>query len=108
MLPKDLILRCFGYRTARGTWIAICIDLALITEEDSLEAAKADLRAMIRSYLETAIAMNDPDAMAALLNRKAPLTDRLRYYRIRFLCMLRCSADRVSFQQALPIQLVAA
>ena len=108
MLPKDLILRCFGYRTARGTWIAICIDLALITEEDSFEEAKADLRSMIRSYLETVIAMKDSDAMAALLNRKAPLPDRLRYYWTRFLCMLRCPTDRISFQQALPIQLVAA
>lgn len=76
---ENLVLRCYAYRTPRNTWIAKCIDLDLVTEEDSLPVAKKSLEEAIEGYIETVLDTEDKESIPRLLQRKAPLVDRMKY-----------------------------
>lgn len=76
---ENLVLRCYAYRTPRNTWIAKCIDLDLVTEEDSLPVAKKSLEEAIEGYIETVLDTEDKESIPRLLQRKAPFVDRMKY-----------------------------
>ena len=85
MKPKDLILRCYGYK--RGDkWYGVCLDLNLATEEDSLNELKRTLNLMIFSYIETVCDTDDKASIPYLLRRRAPISDWVQYYYIIILC----------------------
>lgn len=107
--PEDMILRCMAHRTARGTWVAKCIDFDLATEEASLEEAKQDLLSMMTSYIDAVYDTEDQESIPALLLRKGPWYDRL-IFNILSLINHRPNnhhRDRVMFQQAIPMHLGA-
>jgi hypothetical protein len=108
MVPGDLVLRCFGYKTRRNTWVAKCIDLDLVTEEDTLEASKESLRDAIVSYMEVVLNTEDKDSIADLLRRTAPLADHIQYHLIKFLCKAKCPPNKARFDQNIPIRLAEA
>ena len=46
--------RCYAYRQAEGRYIAYCLDLMLIGEGATMEAAIADLDEAILAHVEAA------------------------------------------------------
>lgn len=101
-IPERLVLRVRGYgrRTNRGTWIAACIDLDLIVERSSIEEAKAALREQICSYIKAVVDTDDKESIHRLLDRPAPLSERIKYYSA---CLLhRLKASPVCFSEPLP------
>lgn len=80
MIPSKLIVR--GYVKPDGNqWVAVCIDLSLAAQADSMEAAKRKLMEQIKSYVTEAVTI-DSEHAEYLLTRKAPLSQRLEYYLI--------------------------
>lgn len=80
MIPSKLIVR--GYVKPDGNqWVAVCIDLSLAAQADSLEAAKRKLMEQIKLYVTEAVTV-DSEHAEYLLNRKAPLIQRAEYYLI--------------------------
>lgn len=77
MRPDDLFLRCYA-RKEDGIWVAVCIDLALASQGDTLAEAKAELEGMITDYVCEAFT-DLSQAKAMLKRRKSPLVDRLMY-----------------------------
>jgi hypothetical protein len=74
-------LRC--YAKQEGTqWIAVCIDLGLAAQADSLDHAKRKLESMINTYIQEALTIHREYANQ-LLSRKAPLSQQLAYYGIK-------------------------
>ena len=61
-----------------GLWVAVCIDLCLAAQGDTRQSAVAALHGQIAVYVREAI-LEDSEHADALLSRKAPLRDRLRY-----------------------------
>jgi hypothetical protein len=105
MRAEDLVLRCYGYKTRRNTWLAVCIDLTLAVEEDTLEAAKAEMEAQIKSYFETVFATDDGSSTAHLVFRRAPLKDLLIYYFVKTLCnVIECPWGFRKIDQTLPLR----
>ena len=62
----------------QGMWVAACIDLTLAAQGTSLEIAKARLHEQISAYVNEAVSI-DAEHAEELLERRAPLQDRLRY-----------------------------
>ena len=65
-------------------WQAFCLDLNLAAQGDSFPDAHRKLVAMICEYVTDAVAGQDKEHAAQLLNRRAPLYFWWRYYCIRF------------------------
>ena len=112
MIPQDLILRCMAYKTPKGPWIAKCIDLCLVVEEDSFEASRKSLEDAILGYLDTVYDTEDKESIPNLLRRKSPLWDRMLFR----MCLIHsqfhsfmeeCKVDRMpySYREAIPIRL---
>jgi hypothetical protein len=101
-IPERLVLRVRGYgrRTKRGTWIAACIDLDLIVERPSFEEAKEALWEQVCSYVKAVADTDDKKSIARLLDRPAPLRERIRYYKACVLHHLMNSP--VCFSEPLP------
>ncbi len=53
--PQKISLRCYGYRTWHGSWIASCIDLSLMVERSSKEESIQALMDQIVLYLESVV-----------------------------------------------------
>ena len=104
MKPQDLILRCYGYETPDGKWVAKCIDLSLVVEEDSIEKLKRSLLNAIISYIETVYDTKDKESIPKLLRRKSPLKDIAEYHFIAFLCQIHEMKNWLVFEQAIPMQ----
>lgn len=96
--PADLVLRCIAVK--RGTyWVAMCIDLDLTTQADTLPQARKLLRGQISSYVADATGV-DSEHARTLLGRKAPL----RYFAMYHYAKLMHSAKKVlSFDAAMPL-----
>ncbi|MEE9120706.1 MAG: hypothetical protein V3U56_05415 [Syntrophobacteria bacterium] len=107
MVPQDLILRCYGLRTKKNTWVAKCIDFDLVVEEQSREMSKRVLLDEMESYIQAVYDTEDKASIPALLSRKAPISDILSYHLIKFHCKIKCPPNRESFDSSIPIHLVA-
>jgi hypothetical protein len=77
MRPSNLTLHCMAWQEA-SVWVAVCIDLTLAVQGDSQADVKQKLHDQIAVYVHEAFTL-DADQADALLTRRAPLRDRLRY-----------------------------
>jgi len=77
MNPINMTVRCMAWEE-RGLWVAACIDLTLAVQADTLPAARRQLHEQIAQYVNEAVSVDAAHA-DALLARRAPLLDRLRY-----------------------------
>jgi hypothetical protein len=109
MEPRDLIVRCLAYQTGRGTWVAKCVDLNLVTEDPTFEEAREVLYEMIATYIVAVFDTKDRDSIPRLLRRKSPLSDRILFKLIGFANWIRHRGDRIRvFWEAFPIHAGAA
>jgi len=108
MKPQDLILRCYGYEAHDGKWVAKCIDLTLVVEEDTLIDAKKSLEDAIFGYLEAVLDTDDKKSIPALIRRKSPLIDILAYHSIAFLFKIHEFKSKLVFEEAIPVHLAHA
>jgi len=79
MHVNNLILRAYATKKD-GLWVAVCIDLCLAAQGDTLEEAKEKLHSQIVDYVYDACVGEDKAYVEQLLKRKAPLSQRLTYY----------------------------
>ena len=79
MKPRQLFLRCLADKS-NGQWQAICLDLDLATQGETLEEATKKLEAQISEYVFDALAGEDQAYADQLLSRRAPVALWIRYY----------------------------
>lgn len=84
---RNMVLRCYA-EGAPGHCSAICIDLDIAAQGDTLHEAKATLQEMINSYILTVTALPDAAERERLLSRRAPLSVRLKYFSGLFFALL--------------------
>lgn len=72
-------LRCYAKKEG-SDWVAVCIDLSLAAQAESPQLAKEKLESMITTYVNEALNEHKEYAVQ-LLSRKAPLSQRLFYYK---------------------------
>lgn len=82
---EKLILRCYGRKIDHKKWYAVCLELNLAVEAESLQEMKEKMGNVIMSYLDTVMETQDKESIPDLLARRAPLSDWLFYYYIRAL-----------------------
>lgn len=106
MRPNQMFLRCFAEREG-DQWVAMCVDLSLAAQADSLEEAKSKLHAQIREYWHDALCGEDRDHAEYLLtHRKAPTSVMLRYWYARLLDKVQDGKEalqRVVFADTVPM-----
>lgn len=103
MQIKDLFIRCYAEKQGE-LWVAVCIDLSLAVQADSLIEASTKLDAQIRDYVTEAL--SEPQYAAQLLkSRKAPIQQVLRYHWIRAAIKLHVIKESIakSFDRLLPL-----
>lgn len=61
-----------------GKWEAICVDLDIAVQGESVAEVQAALHAAISSYIEDAM-KEPPEVARKLLSRRAPFWVRMRY-----------------------------
>jgi hypothetical protein len=76
MQKRERVFRCLVKRDG-DLWVALCVDLSLAAQADSLDEAKGKLEAQIADYIREAFA--EPEYAEQLLNRKAPLSQRVDF-----------------------------
>ena len=73
-------LRCYAKKEG-SDWVAVCIDLSLAAQAESLQVAKEKLESMITTYVDEAL--NEHKEFAhQLLSRKAPFSQQLTYHKM--------------------------
>jgi len=77
MKSKDLVLRCY-VKKVQLQFVAVCIDLCLAAQADTPDQARKQLKSQIECYVEEALTI-DREFADELLNRKAPLSQRIEY-----------------------------
>lgn len=80
MKTSELVLRCYIKQTD-SQWVAVCVDLCLAAQADTQAEARSRLEQQILSYVEEALTV-DREYASDLLNRKAPLYQRMEYFMI--------------------------
>ncbi len=96
--PADLVLRCMALQR-KGYWVAMCIDLDLVVQADSVDRAKQLLREQMFSYIHDAFTV-DADHAGKLLSRRAPLRYFAMYYGIKW---FNHAKRMFSYEAAMPI-----
>lgn len=102
MRPQELIVRCYAEKKG-DTWQAVCIDLNLAAQSHSLEHARKKLNSQIAEYVYDAVAGEDQEYAAELLSRKAPLSLRLKYHRIKTIHQVMRLKDGCLFNLPMPL-----
>lgn len=77
--PENLNLRCYTKQRG-GLCVAVCIDLPLAAQSNTLQESKTRLYIKIKSYVNDALTNKDRDLASHLLSRKAPFLQRLIYH----------------------------
>lgn len=113
MRAKELILRCFVKQDG-DQWVAVCIDLCLAAQADSIDEAKSKLESMVHSYLEDAFG-TDRQYAHQLLSRKAPFGQVMYYHWLKLKMWLlspavtsekhACQNNEVAFSEVMPLKL---
>ncbi len=86
MKPRELLLR--GYTVPDGdSYFAICLDLNIYARGESPDAATKRCVEFVCDYLNEALA-EDREFAEDLLDRKAPLSFWLTYWRMRLVYIL--------------------
>lgn len=106
--PPSLIVRCYAEQR-ESLWVAVCVDFGLAAQGDSFNDASHKLDEQIREYVFDAIAGPDRQFGAQLLQRKAVLSQRLRYHVIKLLGRVHAFRDgrHRAFKEPLPLPLAA-
>jgi predicted RNase H-like HicB family nuclease len=82
MKSEKIVIRSYAMRRD-GLWVAICVDLSLAAQGDTLEEVRRKLDAQIDEYMEDALSGGIDNAHCEyLLTRKAPLSNILTYHAI--------------------------
>jgi hypothetical protein len=82
---KEQRFHCYAYAASKGRYIAECLDLDIIVEENTLHKAVSGLNDAVKGYLAVAL---EGDTKG-LVPRKSPLKRRLMYrYRVLAFCLL--------------------
>ncbi|EPF1298562.1 DUF1902 domain-containing protein [Klebsiella michiganensis] len=91
-------LRCMAYRQD-GVFVAVCLDLSLAAQADTLMDAKASLESQIEDYIAEAV--REPQYAKDLLSRRAPIKLWAKYYLIHIRMMFsRKSGPAAVFTEA--------
>lgn len=102
MAPRTLSLFIQGYVYGSGDhWEAICLNLDIAAQGESLEETKNLLFEMIAEYISLAEEMPAPER-ERMLNRSAPFLTRLGYHLGYFLASVfgrNNQRDRIGFLQ---------
>ncbi|MCC5824700.1 hypothetical protein [Alkalimonas sp.] len=85
-------LRCYAKKDG-DVFVAVCIDLCLAAQGESLQDAIEKLDSQIAFYV-TDVYENERDHAEQLLTRKAPWQQRLTYYAIKFMSNIHIARDR--------------
>lgn len=86
---QKISIRCYGYRTWQGSWIASCIDLSLMVERPSMEESIKALQEQIILYIQSVLDTGDKESISYLLPRPAPFRERLFYQLIAIACRIK-------------------
>jgi hypothetical protein len=101
--PKKLLLRCLAFER-KGYWLAMCVDLDLAVQADTLPKAKRLLREQMHSYIDDVLSVDNQHA-GDLLTRKAPM----RYVALYHFIKLTHAAKRMlSYETTMPMKLTHA
>lgn len=109
MKPIDLKLRCFAQQEKDKSWFAVCIDLNLLAQGDSVEEARKKLHLMIADYLTEALTI-DEKYIDDLIPRKAPFFFLLNYHWLTLKNKLHAVANHATsqlFTEHLPLMPVS-
>ena len=103
--PPSLKLRCYGYRTRSGAWIASCLDLSLMVERPSMEESIKALQEQIGLYVHSVLDTEDKNSISYLLPRPAPWRDQALYRFIALICHFRriCKRFAFNFKEEFPL-----
>lgn len=74
-------LRCYAIKR-EDQWVAVCLDLCLAAQADTFKEAREKLHEQVVDYVEEACTV-DREHAAYLLNRRAPISQWLTYYKYR-------------------------
>lgn len=113
MSPQDasqkINIRCYGYRTWHGSWVASCIDLSLMVERPSMEESIKALQEQIILYIQSVLDTEDKESIYYLLPRPAPFREKLIYQFIAMACRFKtiCKRAAFNFEEEYPIPQVA-
>lgn len=103
LVPSDMVVRCIAMRR-NGYWVAMCVDLDLAVQADTIAQARRLLREQICSYVDDALSV-DAEHASVLLKRRAPWRYVAMYYASKWLHL----AKRwLSFEAAMPVKLAKA
>ncbi|WP_052123108.1 hypothetical protein [Gallibacterium anatis] len=97
-MKKQKIIRCMAYKKG-DLYIAVCLDLSLAAQGDSMEEVVSKLEAQIKDLIDEA--NSEPQYAAQLLNRPAPLSLWIKYYWFRFLSAKNGNKNNVEFFEEL-------
>lgn len=105
MSVDQLLIRCYAQRSG-GIWCAVCVDLCLAAQAETLQEAKLKLEGQIYNYLDEAL-NEDKQHAEYLLSRKAPLMDLVKYHAISTINSLHLFRERCYsvFSQPAPFKL---
>lgn len=100
----DLMLRCYANKHG-DQWQAFCIDLCLAAQADSFPEVKLKLEHMMVEYVYDALAGEDREFAAQLLNRKAPMRQIITYHWIRIMHRIGRLRDELHkvFKEPIPL-----
>lgn len=104
MKPSELVIRCYAEKKD-DIWVAVCIDLCLSAQADSLTQVKEKLINQIGEYVYDALAGEDMEYSGQLLLRKAPLSQRLKYFQFSLMRTLHLARENLFdlFSPTLPV-----
>lgn len=105
MRMEQLFLRCYAKQMTNGQWYAMCIDLNIDAEAESLQGVKASLEDAILGYLETVTDTDNRSSFEALLRRPASLSHRLFYYFAKHVTKIHSVVKSHAFEEPVPIRL---
>jgi hypothetical protein len=103
--PKNLILRCYGYKLGNNQFVGVCIDLNIAVQANSPAELKKKMNNAIVSYFEVVLDTDDQHSITILLSRKAPLRDWIIYYLIKTIVFVRQIPTNFIFQEYIPFHL---
>nr|VFK56837.1 MAG: hypothetical protein BECKTUN1418F_GA0071002_10964 [Candidatus Kentron sp. TUN]VFK60763.1 MAG: hypothetical protein BECKTUN1418D_GA0071000_11345 [Candidatus Kentron sp. TUN]VFK63860.1 MAG: hypothetical protein BECKTUN1418E_GA0071001_10933 [Candidatus Kentron sp. TUN] len=104
MHTTELLLRCYT-ENKDHQWHAFCIDLNLAAQGDTVGEVREKLSSMIREYVYDATVGEHKEYADQLLNRKAPVSFRIKYlfYTYKRLLLIGRNDVLLSFKEVMPL-----
>ena len=105
MRTEQLFLRCYAKQMTNGQWYAMCIDLNIDAEAETLPAVKSSLEDALFGYLETVTDTDNRSSFETLLCRPASFSHRLFYYFAKHITKIHNVVNSQVFEEPVPIRL---